>query len=280
MVGAMVGFYRGIRVAHVEAGLRTDDLRQPFPEEFNRRVADLCADLCFAATEGARANLLREGVPPWRIHVTGNTVVDAVVQMAARPYDEAVGPLAAIPRSAPWMLVTTHRRESFGPPLERICQAIRRLADLFGDRLHVIVPVHPNPHVAGLVSRQLALPNCSLVPPLDYQDLVHVLQRAALVLTDSGGIQEEAPTFGVPVLVLRDKTERPEGIEAGAARTVGTDPDAIVSEASRILNDKRVVTEPAANPYGDGAAARRIVEILCRQTVPGERMPRRRPAGR
>lgn len=268
MVGALVGFYRRIRVAHVEAGLRTDDLRQPFPEEFNRRVADLCAELCFAPTAWARDNLLREGVPSSRIHVTGNTIVDAVLGMAARRYDEATGPLAGIPRDLRWMLVTTHRRESFGAPLERICQAVARIARDFVGALHVIVPVHPNPRVAGVVSRILALPNCSVVPALDYPDLVQILRRASLVLTDSGGIQEEAPTFGVPVLILRHKTERPEGVEAGAARIVGTDPDVIVTEASKILHADRARV-PMANPYGDGAAARRIVDLLLRDSSRG-----------
>ncbi len=265
MVGAMVGFYRRVRVGHVEAGLRTDDLGHPFPEELNRRVADLCADLCFAPTELARANLLREGVSASRVHITGNTIVDAVLEIAARPYDERVGPLATVPRTPRWVLVTAHRRESFGAPLERICQAVRRIADTFAGSLHVIVPVHPNPQVAETVSRMLALPNCSLVPPLDHTDLVHVLRRASLVLTDSGGIQEEAPTFGVPVLVLREKTERPEAIDAGMARLVGTDPDVIVSEALKILNaaPSRSVS---GSPYGDGTAARQIVAILRRES--------------
>jgi UDP-N-acetylglucosamine 2-epimerase len=264
MVGAMAGFYRRVRVGHVEAGLRTADLGQPFPEELNRRIADVCADLCFAPTEMARANLLREGVAPSRVRVTGNTIVDAVLEIAARPYDEVNGPLAAVPLEPRWALVTTHRRESFGAPLERICQALQRIALAHRDSLHLIVPVHPNPSVAGTVSRMLKLPNCSVVPPLDYRDLIHVLSRASIVLTDSGGIQEEAPTFGVPVLVLRDKTERPEGIEAGVARLVGTDPDVIVEEASRILGAADGLRTAFFNPYGDGHAARRIVAILRR----------------
>jgi UDP-N-acetylglucosamine 2-epimerase (non-hydrolysing) len=262
MVGATVGFYRGVRVGHVEAGLRTGDLRQPFPEEFNRRVADLCADLCFAPTDGARANLLQEGIPPARIHVTGNTIVEAVAAIAARPYVETTGPLVRVPRAPRWVLVTMHRRENFGEGLERICEAVGRLVNAFGDSVHVILPVHPNPQAGQAVSRLLALPNCSVVAPLDYHDLVHVLQRAALVLTDSGGIQEEAPTFGVPVLVLREKTERPEGVQSGAAQTVGTDPDTIVAEASKILRSTARHT-PMPNPYGDGHAARRIADLLC-----------------
>jgi len=263
MVAAAVAFYRRVRIGHVEAGLRTSDLGRPFPEELNRRVADLCSDLCFAPTPWARNNLLREGVPAFRVHVTGNTVVDAVLAMAARPYDERVGPLAALPRTRRWVLVTAHRRESFGAPLARIRQAIECLARTFADSIHVIMPVHPNPNVAATVAGMADMPNCSVMPPLDYPDLVHVMRRAALILTDSGGIQEEAPTFGVPVLVLREKTERPEAIDAGVARLVGTDPDAIVAEASRILSEGRPGA-PVANPFGDGAASRRIVEILCR----------------
>ena len=261
MVGALAAFYQRVRIGHVEAGLRTNDLDRPFPEELNRRVTDLCADLCFAPTEWARANLLREGVPASRVHVTGNTIVDAVLEIASRPNDEGVGPLSVIPSAPRWVLVTVHRRESFGAPLEGICLAILRIARLFGPSIHVIVPVHPNTHVGETVSRILTLPNCSVIPALDYPDLVHALRRASLVLTDSGGIQEEAPTFGVPVLVLREKTERPEGIDAGVARLVGADPDVIVAEASKILSSEgpRV---PIANPYGDGAAARRIVTIL------------------
>jgi len=167
-----------------------------------------------------------------------------------------------VPRGPRWALVTTHRRESFGAPLERICQAVQCIAQAYRASLHLIVPVHPNPSVAGTVSRMLTLPNCSVVPPLDYRDLIHVLSRASIVLTDSGGIQEEAPTFGAPVLVLRDKTERPEGIEAGVARLVGTDPDAIVTEASRILDAAHARRTSFVNPYGDGHAARRIVAIL------------------
>jgi UDP-N-acetylglucosamine 2-epimerase (non-hydrolysing) len=263
MAGALAGFYRRVRVGHVEAGLRTADLHQPFPEELNRRIVDLCADACFAPTESARANLLGEGVPADRVYVTGNTIVDAVLAVAERPYDVRSGPLARVPRDRRWVLVTAHRRESFGAPLQRIAGAVARLALAFETSIHVIVPVHPNPNVRATMSALLALANCSVVPPLDYGDLVHVLSRASLVLTDSGGLQEEAPSFGVPVLVLRDKSERPEGLDAGVARLVGTDADVIVSEASKILEGDRVPA-PIENPYGDGAAARRVVAILRR----------------
>jgi UDP-N-acetylglucosamine 2-epimerase (non-hydrolysing) len=261
MVGATVGFYRRVPVAHVEAGLRTGDVRQPFPEELNRRIADLCADVCFAPTTAARDNLLREGVAASRVHVTGNTIVDALLDIASRPYDERVGPLSSVSRDARWVLVTAHRRESFGAPLQGVCAAIDRLARAFGDAIRIIVPVHLNPHVKETIRRMLTAPNCVLVEPLDYPDLVHVLKRAALVLTDSGGIQEEAPTFGVPVLVLRDKTDRPEAIDRGVARLVGTDPDTIVGDATAVLNGAMRQSR-IANPFGDGAAARRIVDVL------------------
>lgn len=264
MTASLVAFYHGVAVGHIEAGLRTSDLRQPFPEECNRRIADLCAACCFAPTVAARDNLVAEGVPASRVHVTGNTIVDAVLDIAARPYDERLGPLAGLPRDRRWVLVTAHRRESFGPPLERICAAVRRLIDHFGRAIHVIAPVHPNPNVYATMTRLLAGPDCSVLSALGYRDLVYVLSRASLVMTDSGGIQEEAPTFGVPVLVLRDRTERQEGIAAGIARLVGTDPDVIVLEAIAAL-DGAASTRPAANPYGDGRAARRIVSILRRE---------------
>ena len=258
MAGAMVGFYRRLRVGHVEAGLRTGDLSRPFPEELNRRIADACADAWFAPTAGARAHLLAEGCRAENVFVTGNTVVDAVLDMASRPYDAAAGPLAHVPPDARWVLVTAHRRESFGAPLERICSAVDRVARGHARDVHVIVPVHPNPNVAERVRARLTAPNCSVVDPLDYDDVVHVLKRAVLVLTDSGGLQEEAPTFGVPVLVLREKTERPEGVAAGVCTLVGTDPDVIVAQADELLAADRPARLPG-NPYGDGRAARRIV---------------------
>jgi UDP-N-acetylglucosamine 2-epimerase (non-hydrolysing) len=261
LAGALAAFYRRVRVGHVEAGLRTGDLAHPFPEELNRQIADRCADLCFAPTDDARANLIREGIPADRIHVTGNTIVDAVEAIARQPYDRSRTVLAGVPDETRWILVTAHRRENFGERLEEIVSAVRELAVRCGTGAHLIVPVHPNPQAAAAMDRLRDLDNCSVVAPLDYADLLHVLSRAALVLTDSGGIQEEAPTFGVPVLVLRDKTERPEGVAAGVARLVGTDPDRILREATRILAVPRLPAPPV-NPYGDGRAAQRIVAIL------------------
>jgi UDP-N-acetylglucosamine 2-epimerase len=261
MVGAMVAFYRRLRVGHVEAGLRTGDLTRPFPEELNRRIADACASVWFAPTPGARNHLVAEGCRAEHVFVTGNTVVDAVLDMAARAYDPAASPLAAVPAAPRWVLVTAHRRENFGAPLGGICTAVDELARAFPRDVQFIVPVHPNPHVASCMRARLTAPNCSVVAPLDYDDVVHILKRAALVLTDSGGLQEEAPTFGVPVLVLREKTERPEGVAAGVCTLVGTDPEVIVAHAEAVLRAPRVATRPI-NPYGDGRAARRIVARL------------------
>ncbi len=266
LAAALVAFYRGVRFGHVEAGLRTGDRRRPFPEEINRRVADLVADAYFAPTERARQTLRAEGVPDRDIVVTGNTVIDALHAVAALPYDPSAGPLAGLPTDRRIVLVTAHRRESFGAPLRQIALALRDLAAAFVDRgVHVVFPVHPNPQVRGPVFDTLAgLPNLSLVEPLDYQALVHLLGRSELVLTDSGGLQEEAPALGVPVLVLRDTTERPEGVEAGLLRLVGTDRDRIVAAATALLDRPAAARRPgpSASPFGDGQAADRIVRHL------------------
>lgn len=260
MVGAWVAFHRGVRVAHVEAGLRTGDLAQPFPEEANRRAIDMLAQALFAPTPHARRLLEAEGVPAERIHVTGNTVVDALRSIAASLPAEAAEAVGA-GRS---VLVTVHRRESFGEPLARILAALRDLADRFPD-VRWLLPVHPNPNVGTAVYEGLAgLPNVELHPPFDYPELVRRLRGVDLVLTDSGGLQEEAPVFGKPVLVMRDKTERPEGVIAGVARLVGTRHEVIVDEVARLLDDeehRRRMTS-AVNPYGDGRAALRIAAVL------------------
>lgn len=259
---ALAAFYQDIPVGHVEAGLRTRDLRRPFPEEANRRLTDTLANHCFAPTERARANLLAEGIPPERITVTGNTGIDALFMLENEAGDSHI--LAQMDLRSRIVLVTAHRRESFGAPLEAICRAIRRLV-LENPDVSVLYPVHPNPHVRSVVYRHLDdCPSVFLVEPLPYPDLIHVMRRATLVLTDSGGIQEEAPSFGKPVLVLRDVTERPEGVEAGVAIPVGTDEDRIVAEVSRLLRDRSAYAAMArrVNPYGDGKAADRILDIL------------------
>lgn len=252
LAGALAAFHRGIRLAHVEAGLRTGDLGRPFPEEMNRRVVDLVASAHFAPTRRAVDSLRREGVAADRIHLTGNTVVDALQDIAARLPPRSPGPVRA--------LVTLHRRESFGAPLAGILGALRRLASE-QPAIRWIFPVHPNPAVHEPAHRLLAgLPNLELRAPLDYAELVGELRAARLAITDSGGIQEEAPTFGTPVVVVREVTERPEGVEAGLAVLAGTDPERIVAEATRLLAAPR--PSPGRNPYGDGRAAGRIVAAL------------------
>lgn len=264
MIGSLAAFYRRIRVGHVEAGLRTWDKSQPFPEEINRKIADAVSDLHFAPTEQSRDNLLREGYGEGSIIVTGNTVIDALLDVAERGYDWKIGPLAMIPRDKRLILVTAHRRENFGRPLENICQALRIIAGDFHDT-HIVYPVHLNPNVRKVVFDRLGgIPNISLIDPLEYLPLVQLMKAAILVLTDSGGLQEEAPGLGKPVLVLRDVTERPEGVDAGTVRLAGTDTDTIVSQTARLLNDRVAYDQMAraVNPYGDGMASRRIVDSL------------------
>jgi len=255
MTVALAAFHRGARVAHVEAGLRTGDLRRPFPEEANRRIIDTVADALFVPTERALRAVLGEGVSEERVFLTGNTVVDALLSVAADIEDEP---------GADEVLITAHRRESFGEPLKRVFGAVRELARRFPET-RFVYPVHRNPNVLGPAHEMLeAIPNLQLHEPFGYPELVRRLRRARLVITDSGGIQEEAPTFGTPVLVVRETTERPEGVEAGIAMVVGTDGERIVSEAARLLTDADAYRSMSctANPYGDGHAAERIVAIL------------------
>lgn len=266
MTAALAAFYHRVPFGHVEAGLRTGDLADPFPEEFNRRVADRTAALLFAPTELNRQTLIREGVAEDKIHVTGNTIVDALVDIAAQSYDWSRGPLSELPRSENFVLITAHRRESFGEPLRQICFAVRDLALRYASRsVHFVYPVHLNPNVRGPVAELLSgIPNLSLIEPLDYLSFVHLMKRCILVLTDSGGIQEEAPSLGVPVLVMRRVTERPEGVEAGVVRLVGTEREQIVCQASRLIEsaEARAEMSTARNPFGDGRAAGRIVAAL------------------
>lgn len=270
MAVSLLAYFNRVRFGHVEAGLRTGDKWQPFPEEINRRVAGVAADLHFAPTEWSRQNLLKENVPAGQIVVTGNPVIDALQLVARRSASPEVLDLvqqlgldgAGAPRL---VLITAHRRENFGEPLETVCAAIKRLSGIYAGRVKFVYPVHLNPNVQEPVYRLLTGdPNIILLPPLDYLPLVHLLKRSTLVLTDSGGIQEEAPGLGVPVLVLREVTERPEGVQAGTVRLVGTSEEKIVTEACRLLDDPLAyqAMSKAANPYGDGQAARRIVEAL------------------
>ncbi len=260
---ALAAFMSGAQVAHVEAGLRTRDKRAPFPEEVNRRVAGVVADFHFAPTVAAAENLLREYVDPRAVYVTGNTVVDALRWMHARVSRRPL-PGELEPRAARMILVTAHRRESFGGPFRQLCLALRDIAERFDD-VELIYPVHLNPNVQRPVREILDdCPRVRLVEPQDYATFVGLLSRAHLVLTDSGGIQEEAPALGKPVLVLREKTERPEAVAAGTVLLVGTDRGRIVSEASRLLSDPAAYAKMArpSNLYGDGRAAQRITEIL------------------
>ncbi|HEY5982063.1 MAG TPA: UDP-N-acetylglucosamine 2-epimerase (non-hydrolyzing) [Anaerolineales bacterium] len=271
-ITAMLAYYRRLRLGHVEAGLRTHDKWQPFPEELNRRFASVAADLHFAPTEQARQNLLREGIDERMIVVTGNPVIDALHFVATQPEPDPIRDLlgrlnisAAAPKGKRHrlLLVTAHRRENFGAPLESICAALKVLAAR-GD-VEIVYPVHLNPNVQEPVQRILGgVPHVTLLPPLDYLPLVHLMKHATLILTDSGGIQEEAPGFGIPVLVLREVTERPEGIEAGTLRLVGTARDRIVQNANTLLDDDAAYARmaKASNPFGDGHAAERIVSAL------------------
>jgi UDP-N-acetylglucosamine 2-epimerase (non-hydrolysing) len=264
-VASMVAFYNRVPFGHVEAGLRTDDRQHPFPEEIHRRIADLVADLYFAPTATARRALVREGCRASDIFVTGNTVIDALFDVAARDYDWTAGPLAGIPRQQRLVLITAHRRESFGAPFREICRAIRDLAREFARAgVHFVFPVHLNPNVRGPVYDILAgVPGLSLIEPLDYVSLVHLLKQCELALTDSGGIQEEAPGLNVPALVMRQTTERPEGLEAGVVQLVGTSHQSIVSAVrAHLLKARESTTRSVPCPYGDGKAAGRIVSII------------------
>jgi UDP-N-acetylglucosamine 2-epimerase len=266
LVAALVSYYHRALFGHIEAGLRTGDKYGPFPEEMNRQIADRLADALFAPTQRSQENLLREGISKDRVLLTGNTIVDALLEVAARPYDWSTGPLVRIPTDQRLVLITAHRRESFGGPLQEICFAIRDLAVKFEPQgVHFVYPVHLNPNVRGPVMEALSgLSNVSLLDPLDYLSMVQLMKRSTLILTDSGGIQEEAPSLGVPVLVMRDATERPEGIEAGVARLVGARRDRIVEETARLLQDPVACKAMRArvNPYGDGKAAARIASFL------------------
>jgi len=271
MAAGLLGYYNRIRVGHVEAGLRTGDKWQPFPEEVNRKVASVVADLHFAPTAWAEENLLREGVPQESIRVTGNPVIDALQLVIKKPYDLQRGPLSDVSEEQRVVLVTAHRRENFGPPLERIFRALRQLAATYQDEVVLVYPVHLNPNVLEPAHRMLGdVPNIRLIEPLAYLPMAHLMARADLVLTDSGGLQEEAPALGSPVLVLRDVTERPEALEAGTALLVGTQTDVIVRQARKLLDnpDAHAAMARAINPYGDGHAAERIVAAVLKADVP------------
>ncbi len=273
-VGALAAFYLGVPIAHVEAGLRTHDLKAPFPEEANRRLTATLARFHFAPTEQARSNLLAENVDPSRIWVTGNTGIDALFRVRSQstetaPIDtdpaleSALRDVGRSPASR-LVLITGHRRENFGSGIKAICEAIKTLAQNHEDWVFVY-PVHPNPNISRPVEDMLGgQVNVHLIAPLHYRDFVQLMDRSHLILTDSGGIQEEAPSLGKPVLVMREATERPEAVEAGTVKLVGADHDTIVRNVEELLTDEAAYRRMARaiNPYGDGKAAGRIVGIL------------------
>lgn len=268
---SLAAYYQQIPVAHVEAGLRTGNIYSPWPEEANRKLTGVLANLHFAPTETSQANLLREGIAPTNIIVTGNTVIDALLDVVKRlDHDKELNAIAAAPSAfldpaRRLILVTGHRRESFGDGFERICQALMEVAQQHPD-VDIVYPVHLNPNVREPVNRLLSgISNVHLIEPLDYLPFVSLMSRAYLILTDSGGIQEEAPSLGKPVLVMRDTTERPEAVDAGTVKLVGTDTRNIVRELNRLLIDQDAyrAMSYAHNPYGDGQACVRIIEALC-----------------
>lgn len=271
-IASLAAFYRQIPVGHVEAGLRTDNKYDPFPEEINRRLTASLAEMHFAPTAQSADNLRAEGIAESAIYQVGNTVIDALLEVAQRPFrfdDEELDRVTSGPNRV--VVVTAHRRENLGEPLRRICDAVRRVVRGFPDT-QVVFQMHKNPQVRDVIREELGTEErVLLVEPQEYLPWVNLMKRSTLILTDSGGIQEEAPALGKPVLVMRETTERPEGVTAGTAKLVGTDPDHIVAEASRLLTDAAAYESMsrAVNPYGDGNAAARICEVLLERTPRG-----------
>jgi len=265
MSASLSAFYKQVKVGHIEAGLRTYNKWDPYPEEINRKIVDSISDLHFAPTEWAKQNLLREGISEQSIFVTGNTVIDALLDIMDRDFCLSGTPLESIPfNEKRVILVTSHRRENLGEPLRNICQALREIAEQY-DNIHIVYPVHLNPNVRKTVYPILGdIHNVSLIEPLDYQSFVYLMNNSHIVLTDSGGLQEEAPSLGKPVLVLREITERPEAIDAGTARLAGTGCEKIVKQTQKLLDDIEEYNKmaKAANPYGDGKASQRIVNCF------------------
>ncbi len=269
MAAALAAFYQHVRIGHIEAGLRTHDKKQPFPEEINRRIIDNMSDLYFVHTPQARENLLKEGVSLDRIELTGNTVIDALLEIISRPQEILHSSLKGIHFEAKkTILVTAHRRENIGRPLENICRALQIIADKYADEVVIIYPVHLNPGVRETVHLLLkGHKNIFCIEPLEYEAFVGMMKRSYLILTDSGGIQEEAPSLHKPVLVLREVTERPEALQTGATCLVGTDINRIVEQTCLLIEDSQAYQKmaQAINPYGDGKASQRIVERLLRE---------------
>jgi UDP-N-acetylglucosamine 2-epimerase (non-hydrolysing) len=263
-IGALAGFYNKIPIGHIEAGLRTHDKYQPFPEEINRRLTTTLADIHFPPTKRAAENLIQEGVPAPNIFITGNTVIDALFEMTSRNYKFKKPLDRIVNHPGELILVTAHRRENLGEPLNRICLALKEITQTVKN-IQILFAVHPNPKVRKIVLNALHdYKNIHLLPPLNYQTFAHIMAKSHLILTDSGGIQEEAPSLGKPVLVLRNKTERPEAVEAGTVKLVGTDTRKIVEEVTILFQNKKEYGRmaKAANPYGDGKASDRILQII------------------
>ena len=272
---ALAAFYQQIKVAHVEAGLRTGNLASPFPEEANRQLTGILADLHFAPTETAKNNLIRENKKKENIFVVGNTVIDALLSTVKENYRFADKEIEDIEEHKRVILVTTHRRENLGMPMHHVYKALRRLVETV-PHTEVVFPVHRNPLVREAVEEELeGVPGIHLVEPMEYEPFTNLMARSSIVLTDSGGIQEEAPSLGKPVLVLRDTTERPEAIEAGTVKLVGTDENLIYETAYRLLTDKKAydAMSEAVNPYGDGKASERIVETLLYRSGLSDKKP-------
>ncbi|VAW49215.1 UDP-N-acetylglucosamine 2-epimerase, partial [hydrothermal vent metagenome] len=268
VAASLAGFYKKIPIGHVEAGLRSHNKYSPFPEEVNRQLASVLADIHFAPTALAKTKLLNEGIAEEKIVITGNTVVDALSIQLKRPFQFENTPLETVPfdENKRVLFVTSHRRESWGESLENTCAALKELVDTFSD-LIIVYPVHMNPNVREPVMRLLShTPGIYLTDPIDYLTCINLMKKSYLILTDSGGIQEEAPALKIPVLVLRELTERPEAFQAGMAKVVGTDRNKIVQEASLLLNDSSVYRAMTSgnNPYGDGHASERIVKVIQR----------------
>lgn len=262
---SLAAFYLKIPVGHVEAGLRTWNRMNPYPEEINRQMTTRLAQFHFAPTKWAKDNLLKEGISGRNIYITGNTVIDALLMIVDKNFRFTDKPLSDIDFSRrKVIMLTAHRRENFGKPMEQIFLACRYLVEHFPD-IELVYPVHPNPNVRRSANNILnSVPRTHLIDPMEYKAFIHLMNKSYLILTDSGGVQEEAPTLGKPVLVLRTTTERPEAIEAGTAKLVGTDKKAIIREARKLLTDPEVYKDMStrANPYGDGKSARRIVDII------------------
>jgi UDP-N-acetylglucosamine 2-epimerase (non-hydrolysing) len=261
---ALCAFYNKIPLSHVEAGLRTGDKWRPYPEEVNRRLISVVADMHFAPTKNALRHLMKEGIAQSSIRLTGNTVIDALLMVSQRNFDLKKFGLDIDPGKKV-ILITAHRRESFGLPLKKICTAVGRIAKKYEKEIQVIIPVHKNPMVQATVNEMLKdIENVKIIEPLDYEPFVHLMKSSYIILTDSGGIQEEAPSLGKPVLVLREKTERPEAIEAGTVKLIGISEEAIFAETEKLILDKNMYRSMtrSVNPYGDGKASERIAQSL------------------